>query len=219
MLIARHFIVIVLCIDSLINRTFKDTEDTITAGDDFVELIAAERDANTEVAVNELFVEADDRRGTAPRAAGELGDFTEEPFKCLNAELLAADARHLDRPIGEQLEIHLFPTRGIWIRLTNNKCRLVEEALGADFALRQSVAVTYTNDLVTVLKLQDAFARPPERNQDVMNVFKQLIQIKSCIEVRSSNHCADAEWSFFVEVFTWLGQRRCDASERAWLDL
>ncbi len=52
MLVARHFIVIVLCIDTLVNRTFENTEDTITACDDFVELITAKRDADTEITVN-----------------------------------------------------------------------------------------------------------------------------------------------------------------------
>ncbi len=219
MLVARHFIVIVLCIDALVNRTFENTEDTITARDDFVELITAKRDADTEVAVNELFIEADDGRFATPRTAGKLGDFAEEPLEGLDTELLRGDAGHLDRPVGEEFEIHLLPARGVWVRLADDEGRLIKEALGADFALCQGVAMTHANDLVAMFELQDALAGPPERNQDVMNVFKQLIQIEGCVEVGRGDHCADAEGSLFIEFFTWLGQRCCGAYVRAWLDL
>ncbi len=96
---------------------------------------------------------------------------------------------------------------------------MIKEALGADLALRQSVAMAHTNDLVAMFELQDALTGPPERNQDVMNVFKQLIQVKGCIEVGRGDHCTDAEWSLFIEFFTWLGQLCCGAYVRAWLNL
>lgn len=202
--LVRSLVVIVLCINTLVDCTLKDTEDAIATRDDFMELVTAEGDTYAEVAINELFIEADDRRGVTPRATGELGDFTKEPLEGLYAELLGADARHLDGSIGKQLQVYLLPAMRIRVRLADNERGLIEEALGANLALRQGVTMTQTNHLVAVLELQDALARPPERNQDVMNVLKQLIQIESCIKVCSSNHGTNTQWSLLIEFLSEL---------------
>ena len=101
----RGLVVEVFRIASLVNRALKRAEQVVAANQDFVELLAINEAVNLIVAVNELNTVALGLRCAVQHRRREQGQLIGEPCEGFLCKGVRGNARHLDTPILEQLDI------------------------------------------------------------------------------------------------------------------